>query len=219
MQLTFWQQRWQANQIGFHQQQINTHLQEFWGRLALPEDSLVFVPLSGKSSDMLWLCARGHRVIGVEISELAVSSFFSDNDLQPQVTRQGNFDCWSTDGLSLLCGDFFDLSAAQLADCSGVYDRASLIALPQEMRPRYAHQLAALLPPGAQTLLVTMVYPQDQMRGPPFSVREAEVRQLFGTSFAIEQLFSTDVLAENKRFRERGLSRLQERVYRLTAID
>ena len=217
MDLAFWRRRWEANQIGFHQQQINTHLQAFWDRLGLTPDSLVFVPLCGKSRDLLWLRARGHRVLGVEISELAVRSFFHENHLQPRITRQGRFDCWSSDGLSLLCGDFFHLSTSQLSACDGVYDRASLIALPHAIRSRYARQLAALLPARARTLLVTMEYPQQEMQGPPFSVREDEVRRLFGSDFNVEPLFSADVLAENGHFRKRGLSRLLERVYLLTS--
>jgi thiopurine S-methyltransferase len=216
VQLEFWQQRWQANQIGFHQREINAHLQEFWGRLELPDASLVFVPLCGKSRDMLWLRARGYRVLGVEISPIAVSGFFHENELQPEVTRQNGFERWSADGLTILCGDFFHLDAARLADCGGVYDRASLIAMPPEMRPRYARHLSAILPAAASTLLVTMDYPQQQMQGPPFSVAEDEVRRLYRDSFRVRRLFCADILAENSGFRQRGLSRLQEQVYLLT---
>ena len=51
-----------------------------------------------------------------------------------------------------------------------MYDRASLIALPPEMRERYARHLAGILPPATQILLITLDYPQPEMPGPPFAV-------------------------------------------------
>jgi len=211
----FWHERWQHNEIGFHQQEINTHLQDFWGQLEVPAGGQVFVPLCGKSRDLLWLRARGHAVLGVEISPIAVRDFFAENALIPQVTRQGAFERHEADGLAILCGDFFDLSPEALQGVAGVYDRASLIALPLELRTRYAQHSVAILPAAARTLLVTMEYPQDEMSGPPFAVREDEVRRLYDKRYSIFCLFAKDILAENPRFRERGLQALTEKVYRL----
>lgn len=211
----FWQERWQRNEIGFHQREINAHLQDYWPRLGLPAESQVFVPLCGKSRDLLWLRARGHAVLGVELSPIAVRDFFRENALTPQLSRQGAFERCEADGLAVLCGDFFDLTPADLKGIAGVYDRASLIALPPEMRPRYAAHLAAILPKGAAILLVTMEYRQAEMSGPPFSVSEDEVRKLYEKHYVVTRLFTKDILAENPRFRERGLSALSEKVYQL----
>lgn len=59
-------------------------------------------------------------------------------------------------------------------------------------------------------LLVTLDYPQTEMNGPPFAVGDAEVRDLY--SF-VQQLTSQDVLAQNDRFSQRGVSRLLENAY------
>lgn len=211
----FWHERWQRNEIGFHQQEINAHLQDFWGQLAVPAGGLVFVPLCGKSRDLLWLRARGHKVLGVELSPIAVRDFFIENALTPQVTRQGAFERYEADGLVVLCGDFFGLTPELVQSVAGVYDRASLIALPPELRTRYAEHSVAILPATAGTLLVTMEYPQNAMSGPPFAVREEEVRQLYARRYTVTCLLSKDILAENPRFRERGLGALTEKVYRL----
>lgn len=215
MDSQFWHERWQRNEIGFHQAEINSHLQEFWPRLGLAAGSRVLVPLCGKSRDMLWLRAGGHRVLGVEISPIAVRDFFRENALTPRATRQGPFECFEADGLCILCGDFFALTPADLADVAGVYDRASLIALPPAMRPRYAQHLAAVLPSRASTLLVTLDYPEGEMNGPPFAVQEPEVRRLYEPSRCVSLLLTRNVLAENPRFRERGLTELREQVYRI----
>lgn len=215
MDRDFWHERWQRNEIGFHQQEINAHLQDYWELLAVPAGGLVFVPLCGKSRDLLWLRARGHAVLGVEISPIAVRDFFAENALTPQVTRQGAFERYEADGLAILCGDFFDLTPELLQAVAGVYDRASLIALPPGLRTRYAGHSTAILPAAAGTLLVTMEYPQNEMSGPPFAVREDEVCLLYDKRYTVTCLFTKDILAENPRFRERGLSALAEKVYRL----
>jgi len=213
----FWHQRWQQNQIGFHQNEINSHLQQFWERLELSTTARVFVPLCGKSRDLLWLRAQGHPVLGVEISPIAVQDFFAENCLASEVHDAGRYQRWESDGLVILCGDFFALSADELAECRGVYDRASLIALPPEMRESYARHLISIVPPGVRVLLVTMEYPQSQMSGPPFAVRDSEVRALYESRFGVRRLFSADILDENPRFRKKGLRSLAEKVYVLAS--
>lgn len=213
MELDFWHRRWRKNEIAFHQPQINTHLQQFWHHLHLPPGGQVFVPLCGKSLDMLWLAAQGYTVLGVEISAIAIESFFRENELTPQVHSAGAFQVWQTDEISLWLGDFFALTPADLAGIAGVYDRASLIALPPARRQDYARHLHTILPP-VEVLLVTLEYPQAAMAGPPFAVTEAEVATLYASAYQIERLYVHDALAENPRFHDR-LSWLTEKVYRL----
>lgn len=214
MDPSFWHARWQANEIGFHQQEINPHLQRFWPQLGVTGGT-VFVPLCGKSRDMLWLASQGHRVLGVEISPIAAAAFFGENGLDVEPMQEARFVRRQIAELTLLEGDFFDLALAHLDGVTAVYDRASLIALPPPMRERYAAHMAALLPGGTPVLLVTLDYPQPEMDGPPFAVSAAEVAALFATRFDIDSLGGQDILAENPRFQARGLTRLEERVYRL----
>ncbi len=214
----FWHERWQQNQIGFHQREINSHLETYWQRLKLPSDACVFVPLCGKTRDLLWLRAQGHPVLGVEISPIAVRDFFAENQLRPQVRSMVRHQRWGADQLAILCGDFFSLNADDVAICHGVYDRASLIAMPPGLRERYVRHLVSIVPSTARLLLVTMEYPQSQMPGPPFAVHESEVRALYEPGFAVHLLFTKDVLSENPGFREKGLRSLVEKVYLLTPV-
>ena len=218
MEPEFWIRRWEEGQTGFHLDEVNRHLQDHWPVLALPADNGVFVPLCGKSLDLLWLRGQGHAVLGVEISPRAVREFFADNDLQPRHEPRPPFEAWHLDGLEILQGDFFDLQPIDTAGCGGLWDRASLIALPPELRPRYAAQLTRLMPRGSRGLLVTLEYPQEQMQGPPFSVTGEEVRRLYAEGWRIEPLARHDVLAEQPRFRERGLTRLEECIWRLERV-
>lgn len=211
----FWHARWTANQIGFHQQTVNAHLQLHWHGLSLRPGSRILVPLCGKSLDMIWLREQGHRVIGIEISPLAVSAFFSENSLPAQVREDAGYPVWSCDGIEIHCSDFFTLTTGQLGILDGCYDRAALIALPEDLRQRYADHLARLLPPDSRSLLVTMEYPQQEMNGPPFAVAALEVTRLFSTHFALQHLEAFDALAANPELATRGASQLVEHIWRL----
>lgn len=214
MQASFWLEKWQKGETGFHQEAVNPYLERYWPELRLPAGSGVFVPLCGKSRDMLWLRDLGHAVTGVELSEIAVEGFFSENNLKPRHSGEGKFKVAETEGIRILCGDFFDIAASDLQKAKGVFDRAALIALPPEMRRKYARHLAKILPGGAQILLVTLEYPQEEMTGPPFSVPAEEVEALFKDGFSIRQLERADIFAHD-RLAQRGLSRLQENVFLL----
>jgi thiopurine S-methyltransferase len=187
-------------------------MQRFISRLGIGPGAHILVPLCGKSRDMLWLAEQGYRVRGVEISELAVKSFFVENSLSYELDQRPGAVLYRGEKIHLLCSDFFKVKKSDLPVIDAVYDRASLVALPPEMRPVYAEHLTRLIEPGTRSLLVTFDYPVEEMQGPPFSVTLDEVRQLFGGLYAIERLHSEDCLAREPRFREKGLTRLDEHV-------
>lgn len=215
MDLDFWHERWQANQIGFHQDETNSHLLRHWPQLDLVTDSRILVPLCGKSLDMLWLLEQGHAVVGIEISQLAVEAFFAENRLLPEVHEEHYGRRYVVDQLELLCADFFSLTREDIGEINAFFDRAALIALTPAQRPGYAEHLTRLLNRGTTGLLITLEYNQSEMSGPPFSVPREEVCRLFEPAFTIEQLFEFDALEENQRFREKGLTALSEHAWHL----
>ncbi|MCE9507996.1 MAG: thiopurine S-methyltransferase [Alphaproteobacteria bacterium] len=219
MKKEFWFERWKKQEIGFHQADINPYLHQFWHELKCAPGDQVFVPLCGKSQDMVWLQQQGHPVLGVELSPTAVEAFFKENGTVPQRHKQGAFDVSESGSIRILCGDFFDLEREDLQAVKAVYDRAALIALPPEMRKRYVSHLMRALPAGAQVLLITIEYPQEQMEGPPFSVSAEEVKSLYGAQVEIRLLERSGVLAENPRFKERGLNHLHENVFLIKRIS
>ena len=142
----FWHQRWADNQIGFHQDTPTPLLLKHWPALDIPAGAQVFVPLAGKSLDMAWFAAQGYRVLGVELSQLAIEQFFVEHGLQPDIRESKYGRHYSANGIELICGDAFALDAQALHDCVAVFDRAALIALPPELRQRYAREVYAKLP-------------------------------------------------------------------------
>ncbi|WP_150772556.1 thiopurine S-methyltransferase [Pseudomonas fluorescens] len=217
MQPEFWHKKWASNQIGFHLPQVNPYLQRFWPQLELEEGARVLVPLCGKSLDLLWLAHQGHEVLGIELSEKAVEDFFGEHGFDPAVSEQGPFKVYRAGSIELWCGDFFALTPGDVADCTALYDRAALIALPPSMREQYAAHLNRILPKGAQGLLITLDYDQDQMSGPPFAVLDDEVQRLLGACWALKILEDQDVLSQSGKFLEAGVTRLEERVYRVSS--
>lgn len=211
----FWHSRWATGQIGFHQAEVNPYLQRFWPILEMSAGARVLVPLCGKSVDMTWLCEQGLYVVGVELAEAAAEAYFTERGLQPVIDTRGEFKVYRDDRCEIWCGDFFGLTVADIGVCTGLYDRAALIALPEEMRRRYARQLARLLGADCRGLLVTLDYVQEEIDGPPFAVDSAEVTRLLGEDWQVELIDSQDVLQDNAKFVQRGASRLDEQVYRI----
>ncbi|MFJ4134837.1 thiopurine S-methyltransferase [Pseudomonas cyclaminis] len=218
MEPKFWQERWARNQIGFHRSEVNPYLQRHWLSLGLAEGAKVLVPLCGKSLDLMWLASHGYRVLGVELSEQAVEAFFSEQNLTPRTTRHGAFKVYQADLIEVWCGDFFALDAEVLADCTALYDRAALIALPPLMRAQYAEHLNSRLRPGCQGLLITLDYDQTQKAGPPFAVTDDEVKVLLEAHWSLQVIEEQDILRESWKFVQDGVTGLDERVYKMARV-
>ncbi|MCC4631693.1 thiopurine S-methyltransferase [Xanthomonas dyei] len=215
MDTNFWLQRWQDGQTGFHQDEVMPLLQKHWPALQLPRAACVLVPLCGKTLDMHWLAAQGHRVLGVELSPLAVTQFFDEANLQPQRHTSSAGEHFVAGPIEIICGDAFALDASVLADCTAVYDRAALVALPADLRRRYLQTTYARLPAMCRGLLITLDYPQAEKAGPPFAVDAAEVQALFQAQWQVQQLEQRDILEQEPRFRADGVTALATAVYRL----
>ncbi len=210
----FWLERWRNGHLGFHQGETNRALMSHWPALDAPSGSRVFVPLCGKSLDMVWLAGQGHAVVGAELSEIAVTAFFEILERSPEVREEAGFTVYTSGPYEIWCGDYFALPPEVTADIGAIYDRASLIALPPEMRPAYATQMSALNTSGAPALLLTIEYDQAIVAGPPHSVGRDEVDRLF-SDWEIAELQRGTEQIRNPRFVDGGLPVVTGVAYRL----
>jgi thiopurine S-methyltransferase len=213
--MTDWLARWQNNKIGWHCNKVNQSLIDYLELLQLMPGDSVFVPLCGKSIDMIYLVEMGYLVVGVELSAKGVEQFFTENNLQYNVINIDGFSLYQSSGIKIYCGDYFSLKTSHLKDVSGVFDRASLIALEQDLREKYAKHLADIIPLDARILLLTLIYPQHQMSGPPFSVSSAEVESLFNMAFKCRQLHCFNDIDNEPKFLRAGVDYVENAAYLL----
>ena len=214
----FWLDLWYRGQIGFHQPNGCRLLPRHWPQLGVNSTETVYVPFCGKSVDLLWLRDRGHSVVGVELSGVALEAFCLEHGISARRRVVGRFDVYEAPSIKLFCGDFFSLDADQLGRIGAVYDRAALIALDAPLRRLYVERITELTRSGVNILLVTLEYPQEQKAGPPFSVDAIEVTKLYAHHYSIQELSREDVLASEPRMRARGVTQLSEVCYNLTRL-
>lgn len=216
MEREFWLDRWQNQEIGFHQPTVNPWLQKCWPELELPAGAGVFVPLCGKSLDLCWLAEQGHQVFGVELAESAVRAFFEEAGRSCQVERLRHLLCFQGGPVTIYCGDVMDLTVLHLPGVQAVYDRGALVALPPRMRANYADHLLRIVPEGTRLLLLTLEYEQKRVPGPPHSVLEAEVRTLFEPRCEIDSACRSTTRQLPPKFAEAGVEEVSEVIYRIT---
>ncbi|MBM7066027.1 thiopurine S-methyltransferase [Actibacterium sp. 188UL27-1] len=184
MEAQFWYDRWTNNQIAFHQHEINALLIAHLPALALPENGRIFVPLCGKTRDIGWLLSQGYRIAGAELSTRAIEDLFQDLGLTSARSQTGRLERFSAPGIDIFAGDIFDLNAATLGPVDASFDRAALVALPPDMRPRYTRHLTTITA-NAPQLLITFEYDQTVMDGPPFSLSTEEVTNHYSAAYTL----------------------------------
>lgn len=175
MEKAFWLNSWEleGHYTSFHRKDIHPYIIKHLPPFEL-EGRSVFVPLCGKTLDMLYFSHFAQRVVGVELVEKAITQFFEENKLA--YTQRGRR--FVSGNITIFCCDFFTLTPDDLGPIDIVYDRASLVALPHPMRMRYLQTLERLTPVGALTFLNTLEY-KPTLPTPPFSITPDEVCSYF----------------------------------------
>ncbi|MEO0541183.1 MAG: thiopurine S-methyltransferase [Cyanobacteria bacterium P01_A01_bin.105] len=192
MKPSFWQQKWENNNIGFHKNEANPALVNHFSTLNLPKGQRVFLPLCGKTLDIPWLLSQGYRVAGAELVQMAVEQLFDELGIVPTITDLDTISRYSAPQLDIFVGNIFDLSGSTLGPVDAVYDRAALVALPPDLRLRYTAHLRAITHTAPQ-LLITFTYDQTLMAGPPFAISREEVHQHYSDTYTLSPIASADI--------------------------
>jgi len=241
----FWLERWRDGNIGFHKSTWNPMLEKHWSTLGVAAGSPVFVPLCGKSLDMRSLVSRGHPVIGVDVSELAIESYFAEGgetferqeqadegpDEEPESEsssapspegsprgRSGRLAVYRGPRTTIYAGDVFDVRSRHVENVRAVYDRGALVALPDSMRGPYVAHVLARVPVGTVFLVLALEYDRDRVDGPPFCVPAAAIASMYGPLCEIEELDRVDDKDAPPRFAEAGVLDVVETVYRIVKV-
>lgn len=192
MESSFWHQRWEKNEIGFHNKTANSLLIKYFNYLDLTEGKRIFVPLCGKSKDIIWLAEKGHKVVGIELSKIAVDQFFNEHNLAPTISSMGTLIVYSTENITIFIGNIFDLSKEKLGPIDAIYDRAALVALPEIMRAQYTAHVIEITN-HAKQLLISFEYDQSKLPGPPFSISDSLLASYYQSTYELVILASLDV--------------------------
>ncbi|MDP5208354.1 thiopurine S-methyltransferase [Microbulbifer sp. 2205BS26-8] len=192
MKESFWLDKWQKNDIGFHEQSGNSLLAELLPELSLSEGDCVFLPLCGKTRDIAWLKSKGLHTVGAELSEMAVQQLFQELGVIPQTERVHRLKRYHGDNTTVFVGDIFDLDAALLGTVDAIYDRAALVALPADMRKAYTGHLMDITGAAPQ-LLITFEYEQSLLAGPPFSVSSRAIFDCYEANYQVRMLRQREV--------------------------
>ena len=192
MDANFWHKRWEKNEIGFHQGEANVLMVDNFHALSLVKNSRVFVPLCGKTRDIAWLLSEGYRVAGVELSKLAVEQLFADLGVEPKISTVDKMQHFKATNIDIFVGDIFNMSARIIGTVDAIYDRAAFMALPADLRDKYASHVNEITNTAPQ-LLICLDYEQAVMQGPPFSIDKDELIRVYGDHYNLTKRVSVTV--------------------------
>ncbi len=211
-----WHSHWTRKSPGFHEGQVNSYLQQFLPLYNLQPGDTVFMPLCGKAVDILWLSEQGYHVIDVELSDVAIQSFFEESGIDFEKVELEKLVVYKAENITLYQGDYMNLQDKYLKNCKLVYDRASIVAIESFNRKTYKQKMLEIIPTGIPMLLVTLDYDQNVMQGPPFSVPVSEIKQLYQPEYKLALLQSSEQIEERPKWRDIGLQSLLESALRLS---
>jgi len=214
MEPEFWIESWQleGSKTSFHRPDIHPYVLKYAPPEFL-EGKRVLVPLAGKTNDLEWFRQNAMHTTGIELVERPIRDFFSEHDLEFSRRSRKQF---VAQKMTFFCTDLFELTPQEVGPIDFIYDRASLIAFPYEMRLRYLEKMDELAHPGTQTLLITLEY-EPRMDTPPFSVTPAEVEEYYGAKYSIEHIEWPDRPNHGMKYKF-GLDFVKEHGFLLTKM-
>lgn len=175
----YWLDRWQNNDVGFCQESPNEFLVKHFSKLNINDSSICLIPMCGCSIDMLYFLSKGVKVVGIELSEKAVLSFFSQNNIKHDVIQGDDYKLYKGNNIEIYVADIFNLpKIANLLTFDIWYDRGAYIALPNNLRAKYAKMMLQVCSDKTQILLLVMEH-DKKSQTPPFSVSQAELIKNF----------------------------------------
>lgn len=186
MENTDWLKAWIDNNIRFHNEEYNTNLVKYWDDFTGGEKGTVFVPLCGKTLDMKYFNENGHNVYGVELSRIAVESFFNEN----KITYKKDGHLFYSNDIFLYNEDLFELNKSHFRDVKFIYDRASIIALPHDIRLKYVSWLKSTFP--NTPMFVQTIDFNNKELGPPFSIDESMINEYYGKEYNVNSVSTVE---------------------------
>lgn len=215
MQAEFWLESWNegGSKTSFHRKDVHpyakTYAPVYWLK-----GKRVLLPLCGKDNALMWFREHADHVIGIELAEKAAQQFFDEQNLPYHKTTDQRYEA---ERLTIINRDIFDLHPDDIGRIDFVYDRAALVALPEDMRQQYRQKIDEFMGIGSQCLVITLEYAPFEIPTPPFSITPAEIDCYYGDNYAIEHVEQPEV-PNHPMIRKMGLQFLKEHGFMLTKL-
>ena len=187
-------------------------LEHYLPQLKLSAGDQVLVPLCGKSLDMGWIIKRRLRVLGIELSAIAIEAFFDTQKVIPTRQAHRNFIRWQHKDCEIWCGDIFDLRLKDMRTIKLIYDCMALTAMPAKTREQYVAHFTRILPKTSPILLLTTETPDEQVAN-SVSTIDSEVHSLYQKDYQIALLHGKNCFKIDPEYPEDSPRHLEEKVY------
>jgi thiopurine S-methyltransferase len=191
MEASFWIKSWELGGFytSFHRKDIHPYVLQYLQPEEI-EGKNILIPLCGKSVDMLYLAQYAQKVIGVELVEDAIIQFFKENNLPFQKLDNVTY---KSGNIMLMCCDFMTLTKNEIGKIDWIYDRASLVALPDDgLRKEYIKTIDRLSDIGTKSLIITLEY-FPLINSAPFTITPEEVDNYYGDNHIIKHVESPNL--------------------------
>lgn len=205
-----WKEKWKSDDIAFHQHRANPLLKTLMPQLELSAGSPILVPLCGKSHDMTLLTALGYKVIGVELSLIAIKAYFQHQGQSANRKKHKRLVRWSHADTAIWCGNIFDLQAEDIGPVAAVYDNAALTAFAADERAAYIDHISELSNRAPILLLTAETPSQDSCKEV-----DKEVSSLYAANYSIKLLHGEQKMMQDPCLPEQGLVPMYEKAYYL----
>ena len=157
----------------------------------------ILVPMCGRSQILLTLAEKGHRVVGIEWSEVAVKRFFKENDL-PYGTQSYHLGgeqipvyTANDKAITIYCGDLFSFKDDNLGGFDCIVDHGSIGCFDftkVNTRETYASLMNFFMKADGRILLSIFDYEHSEHPSVPFAVTEEEIVKLYKENFQVPEL-------------------------------
>lgn len=140
--VNYWADRWMQEKIGWHRSAVNKQLIENLPKLCDGSASKkFFIPLSGKTVDIPYLYAQGHRVFGVEAVPMAIEALNTEHSLGLKFDPESSTYATDDGNVVIYCGDIFTCPFEKFGPFDCVWDRGSFVAFDYPFRAAYKEMI------------------------------------------------------------------------------
>ena len=179
----YWSALYQTNEAGWDKGRCAPPIARLLQEGHLPAGAHIGVIGSGPGHEAFEAARCGYKVTAIDFAPEAIAG------LRTRAEKLGL-------KVNAEEADVFDLAKRWPAAFDGIIEHTCLCAIDPARREEYVRAVAGALKPGG--LLFGLFYAHNRPEGPPFSIHEPEVREIFSPLFTFDRLVVAPDSFENR---------------------